>query len=70
MVYLLKDRQGNVQIEHDRHQMGLFPRQTWMNLMTEAGFESQSIPFSHSEFEPGTLEVFVGRKMTAKNPKI
>lgn len=67
MVYLLKDEQGNVQIEHDRHVMGLFPRQKWLTLMAQAGFESQSIPFDHSEIEPGTLEVFVGRKLPVKN---
>jgi SAM-dependent methyltransferase len=69
MVYLLKDKRGNVQIEHDRHLMGLFPRQTWLTLLTQAGFQSQSIPFEHSEFEPGTLEVFVGRKIVGKNQK-
>ena len=64
MVYMLKDEQGNVQIEHDRHLLGLFPRQTWLTLLNEAGFEAQSIPFDHSEVEPGTSEVFVGRRIT------
>ncbi len=67
MVYLLKDESGNVQIEHDRHLMGLFSRQTWLNLLTQAGFQSQSIPFEHSEIETGTLEVFVGRKIIGEN---
>lgn len=66
MVYLLKDEGGNVKIEHDRHLMGLFPRQTWLTLLTKMGFEAQSIPFDHSEFEPGTLEVFVGIKIPKK----
>lgn len=64
MVYMLKDEQGNVQIEHDRHLLGLFPRQTWLTLLSEAGFEAQSIPFDHSEVEPGTSEVFVSRRIT------
>jgi hypothetical protein len=64
MVYMIKDETGNVQIEHDRHLLGLFSRQTWLTLLSKAGFEPQSIPFEHSEIEPGTIEVFVGRKIT------
>lgn len=64
MVYLIKDEAGSVQVEHDRHLLGIFPRQTWLNLLPMAGFEAQTIPFEHSEVEPGTLEVFVGRKIT------
>ena len=64
MVYMIKDEAGMVQIEHDRHLLGIFPRQTWLTLLAKAGFETQSIPFEHSEVEPGTLEVFVGRKIT------
>lgn len=64
MVYLIKDEAGNVQVEHDRHLLGIFPRQTWLNLLSRAGFEEQTIPFEHSEVEPGTLEVFFGRKIT------
>lgn len=63
MVYLIKDKAGNVQVEHDRHLLGIFPRQTWLNLLSRAGFEAQTIPFEHSEVEPGTLEVFVGRNI-------
>ena len=60
MVYLLKDEQGNVTCEHDHHLLGLFPRQTWLTLLDNSGFEAHSIPFDHSEIEPGTVEVFVG----------
>ena len=63
MVYLIKDKQGNVQIEHDRHLLGLFPRQTWLKLLTNAVFQPQVIPFEHSQIEPGTSDVFIGRKI-------
>ncbi len=62
MVYLIKDKQGNLQIEHDRHLLGLFPRQIWLKLLTNAGFQPQVIPFEHSQIEPGTCDVFIGRK--------
>lgn len=63
MVYLIKDKQGNLQIEHDRHLLGLFPRQIWLKLLTNAGFQPQVIPFEHSQIEPGTCDVFIGRKI-------
>jgi SAM-dependent methyltransferase len=62
MVYLLKDEQGMVTIEHDRHVLGLFPRQTWLTLLNNTGFEAQTFPSDHNEFEPGIMEVFVGLK--------
>jgi trans-aconitate methyltransferase len=37
-VYLVR-REGELQIMHDRHQVGLFPRQTWGKLLRVAGFE-------------------------------
>jgi hypothetical protein len=67
MVYLIKDEGGNVQIEHDRHILGIFPRQIWLKLLTQAGFQPKTISFEHSQIEPGTCEVFVCRKITTKN---
>lgn len=61
-VYALRDENGAVEIVHDRHVEGLFARDTWLRLMRDAGFEPQSVPFDHSELEPGTYEVFVGRR--------
>jgi SAM-dependent methyltransferase len=61
-VYALRDASGAVEIVHDRHVEGVFPRDTWLRLLDEAGFEPRSVPFDHSELEPGTYEVFVGRK--------
>lgn len=63
MVYLIKDRSGSVQIEHERHVLGIYPRQTWMQLLADAGFQPQIIPFEHNQVEPGTYEVFIGRKI-------
>jgi SAM-dependent methyltransferase len=63
MVYLIKNKHGNLQIKHDRHVLGLFPRQTWLKLLTNAGFRPQVIPFEHSQIEPGTCEVFIGSKI-------
>jgi SAM-dependent methyltransferase len=61
-AYLLRHADGSVQVEHDRHVEGLFPRETWMRILREVGFAAERIPFDHSELEPGTYEVFVGRR--------
>ena len=61
-VCLLRDADGSARVVHDRHIEGLFPRGTWVRLLDEAGFLPTVVPFDHSELEPGTYEVFVGRR--------
>ena len=61
-AYLLKDSAGSVRVEQDRHIEGLFSRATWLRLLHEAGFEARSVPFDHSELEPGSYELFVALK--------
>jgi SAM-dependent methyltransferase len=58
-AYVLRDSDGSVHVEHDRHVEGLFRRATWSRLFDDVGFEYQAIPFEHSDLEPGTHEVFV-----------
>jgi hypothetical protein len=65
MVYTMKSEDGKLQVEHDRHIMGIFPRQTWLDLLSHAGLQSEVIPFDHSQIEPGTCEVFLARKITS-----
>jgi len=61
-AYLLRDEDGTVRCEYDRHILGLFPRDTWLRLLEEAGFKPKEIPFEHSEIEPGSCSVFLGLK--------
>jgi len=61
-VYLLRDASGVVTSEHDVHITGLFPTNTWLSLIESAGFRASSTPFEHSEIEPGTMQLFLGRK--------
>ena len=46
----------------DRHVFGVFPRATWLAQMAAAGFEAATLPFEHSQVEPGLIEMFLGRK--------
>ena len=61
-AYLLRTPDGAMRVEHDRHVEGLFSRARWLRLLSEAGFEPRVVPFEHSELEPGSHEVFVGRR--------
>jgi len=60
-AYLLRSESG-VRVEHDRHLEGLFPRAEWIRLLSNAGFHAVSVPFEHSELEPGMHEVFVATR--------
>jgi SAM-dependent methyltransferase len=59
MVYVLREG-DRVQSILDRHVCGLFSHDRWLGLMSEVGFEAWSIPFEHSEVEPGSCDVFLG----------
>jgi SAM-dependent methyltransferase len=62
-AYILREPDGTVRVEQDRHIDGLFPRATWLRLLAEAGFrDARSVPFQHPEVEPGTTEMFVATK--------
>ena len=61
-AYLLRNDKGQMRCEYDRHILGLFSRDTWLQILRDMGFDPQSIPFVHSELEPDSCEVFLGLK--------
>jgi SAM-dependent methyltransferase len=58
-AYLMRDEDGTVTVDHERHLEGLFPHRTWLRLFREAGFEPQPLPLALSDVEPDKHEVFV-----------
>ena len=66
MAYLLRDESGAVEVVHDRHVMGLFPRAVWLGLLAEAGFEPRAVPFEHGSYSHTGHEVFLGRRPGAQ----
>src|SRR5512139_2426344 len=64
-AYLLRQPDGTMHCEHDRHVLGLFPRLDWLRLLEKTGFQARVIPFEHSEVEPGITEIFIGVKPTS-----
>ena len=61
-AYLLRDADGTITSGHDVHITGLFSKGTWLRLIETAGFQASSIPFEHSQIEPGTGILFLGRR--------
>ncbi|MBP7431896.1 MAG: class I SAM-dependent methyltransferase [Candidatus Hydrogenedentes bacterium] len=60
MAYLLRDGSGAVEVVHDHHVMGLFPRAVWLELIAAAGFQPLAVPFAHSSYSDTGHEVFLG----------
>jgi SAM-dependent methyltransferase len=59
-AYLLREGDGNVRSQHDRHICGIFGREDWIRIISEVGFHARALPFEHSEIEPGSCDVFLG----------
>ena len=63
-TYRLSEPGRPDRVIEDRHELGLFPRTTWVDALTAAGLEAEVVPFDHSEVAR-TLEVFLGRAPSA-----
>ncbi len=61
-AYILREAGGAVRVEHDQHVTGLFPRSTWLQLLSETGFDAEAVPFDHSTLEPGSQEIFIAKR--------
>jgi len=58
MFYLIREG-GALRIEQDRHVTGLFPLQTWLDLLGEAGFQVEQYRCEHGD-EPRQSVLLVG----------
>lgn len=59
-AFLLRLPGDRLDVRRDRHVCGLFPRQTWLDLLVDAGFEVRVHPLSHGE--PVGSEAFVATR--------
>jgi SAM-dependent methyltransferase len=59
-AYLLRETDGEVHCEYDRHTFGLFKRADWLRNIQGAGFKPGELSFNHSEV--GRLDAFTGIK--------
>jgi SAM-dependent methyltransferase len=58
---MLRDDDGSIRREGDRHVEGLFSRREWLSFLRDAGFRARAVRFKHSDLVVA-LEVFVGVK--------
>ncbi|HEY6797740.1 MAG TPA: class I SAM-dependent methyltransferase [Kineosporiaceae bacterium] len=60
-AFLLRDRDGSVDVAHERHRTGLFGRALWLHLLGDAGFEASAIEEETDEDRPPRT-LFVGHR--------
>jgi hypothetical protein len=65
-AYLLRNANGSVRAEHDRHIEGLFTRAEWLAVLRDVGFEPQITLFEHSEVDR-PLDIFIARRPCPDN---
>jgi hypothetical protein len=59
--FLLRDRDGEMQSLHERHEVGLFPIETWTCTLSARGF-SVEVVTEQTEDERTPRRIFVGHK--------
>src|SRR6266567_2483080 len=60
-VFLLRDADGSVRVVHETHRTGVFSRDVWLQLITDAGFAADAV----TEQATGgwrPRELFIGRR--------
>ena len=65
MTYHLQVQGEPDRVVTETHRLGLFPRATWLRLLTEAGFVAEVKVMEHSELDY-PMDVFLGAKPPAK----
>jgi hypothetical protein len=60
-VYVLRESDGSIRTEHDRHVEGLFRRAEWLSVLRGVGFNAKAVTFQHSDVDY-PLEIFVGTR--------
>lgn len=60
-AFLLRGPDGSVQVAHDSHVLGLFPRELWLRVMSEAGFAARAVAEVTGE-DRMPREFFVGKR--------
>lgn len=60
-AFLLRDPDGVVRVVHETHRTGLFSKASWIRLLTEVGFQSESVIEETSE-DRVPRALFIGRR--------
>ncbi|HWC69374.1 MAG TPA: class I SAM-dependent methyltransferase [Acidimicrobiales bacterium] len=60
-VFLLREADGSVQVAHETHRTGLFGRDVWLRVLTDAGFDVEAVTEVTSE-DREPREIFVAHR--------
>jgi hypothetical protein len=60
-AFLLKDADGSVRLEHERHVEGAFATEVWLRLLEDAGFDAKTAQLKLAEGQ-AAWQIFVGVK--------
>ena len=58
-VYVMREGDSAVRVEHEEHICGIFPRETWLQLLREAGFAPEIVHDAYAR------ELFLARRIAA-----
>ncbi len=58
-VYVMREGDGGVRVQHEEHICGIFPRETWLQLLREAGFAPEIVHDAYAR------ELFLARRIAA-----
>jgi len=61
-VIMMKEGSNELKIEHDHHTIGIFSKNTWIELFKNAGFKAEVVPINHNELESGSYNGILGVK--------
>ncbi len=59
---LLKDEHGKVTVEHDKHELGLFSKTEWFDMLQAAGLEARIETIPLEDEECGELQIVCASK--------
>jgi SAM-dependent methyltransferase len=60
-TFVLRGRDGRTRLVHETHVTGLFPRQTWLRLLADVGFEAEALIEETTE-DRTPRELYRGRR--------
>jgi hypothetical protein len=66
-VFALRSADGSFEIVHETHRLGLFGREVWLRLLTEAGFEPTAVTEVTTEDRPAR-QLFVAHRRGPRTP--
>lgn len=61
-VITLREADGSVRVEHDRHVEGVYSREVWLELLRTVGFEPEIVRTSELAEDGSEMELFLGRR--------